>query len=218
MTPAARAGNALGARLGLADAFVLLYAGNLGRAQELATLIEGADRLRGDPRVHLLVVGDGAGRPWLEQEVRARGLGNVTLLGPRPRAEQQEFLAACDLGLVPLVAGMWGVSVPSRLYNFLAAGRPVIGVVEPGSEVDRVVREHGAGWSVPPGDVEGFVAAVRAAAADPVALAAMGRRARHAVDAHYDGASSIAGYDAIVRAAFAEAPATAAVCEGTGPV
>ncbi|MEO6007389.1 MAG: glycosyltransferase family 4 protein [Vicinamibacteraceae bacterium] len=218
VTPSARDGNALAARLGLEGAFVLLYAGNLGRAQELATLIEGAARLSDDPRVHLLVVGDGAGRTWLEREVQARGLRNVTLLGPRPRPEQQEFLAACDVGLVPLVAGMWGVSVPSRLYNFLAAGRPVIGVVEPGSEVDRVVREHGVGWSVRPGDVAAFVAAVRDAASDPSRLAVMGRRARLAVDAHYAGPPSLAGYRALVREAFADAPDAIAICEGTGSV
>ncbi len=202
--PASRDGNALLAGLGLTQAFVLMYAGNLGRPQELETLLAGAARLAADPRFHLLVVGDGARRPWLEAAIRDRGLRNVTVLGPRPRQEQQQFLNACDLGLVTLVRGMWGVSVPSRLYNFLAAGKPILGVVEPGSEVDLVIREDAVGWSTPPGDVEGFVAAVRAAAASPEQLAAMGARARQAADRAYSGPTSLARYRALATALLAE--------------
>lgn len=204
VTPAARDGNPLLEALGLTDAFVVLYAGNLGRPQELATLVAGAEQLAADPRFHLLVVGDGARRGWLAEAVRASGLRNVTLLGPRPRHEQQAFLNACDLGLVTLVSGMWGVSVPSRLYNLLAAGKPILGVVEPGSEVDLVIREEGVGWSTPPGDVAAFVAAVRDAAADRARLRAMGVKARAAAERAYAGPPSLQYYRTLVRDLLAE--------------
>lgn len=204
--PAPRHDNALLASLGLSQAFVLMYAGNLGRPQELATLLDGAARLAADPRFHLLVVGDGARRAWFEAEVRARELRNVTVLGPRPREQQQEFLNACDLGLVTLVAGMWGVSVPSRLYNFLAAGKPILGIVEAGSEVDLVIREEHVGWSTPPGAVDAFVAAVHAAAASGAGLEAMGRRAREAADRAYAGPTSLAYYRGLALSLLDEAP------------
>jgi hypothetical protein len=79
-----------------------------------------------------------------------------------------------------------------------------------------VIREHGVGWSVRPGDVTAFVDAVRDAASDPARLAAMGRLARLAADAHYAGPPSLAGYDALVRAAFAESSDAVAIGEGTG--
>lgn len=194
VTPAARDGQPLREALGLTEPFVVLYAGNLGRPQELATLVAGAERLAADPRFHLLVVGEGARREWLAETVRAKGLRNVTLLGPRPRHEQQQFLNACDLGLVTLVRGMWGVSVPSRLYNLLAAGKPILGVVEPESEVDLVIREEGVGWSTPPGDVDAFVAAVRDAASDRARLRDMGEKARAAADRAYAGPPSLRYY------------------------
>ncbi|MEZ5316627.1 MAG: glycosyltransferase family 4 protein, partial [Vicinamibacterales bacterium] len=193
------------ADLRLTERFVLLYAGNIGWPQELETLLAAAGRLGDDPRFHFLVVGDGARRAWFETEVRARGLRNVTLLGPRPRSDQQVFLNACDVGLVTLVRGMWGVSVPSRLYNFLAAGKPVLGLVEPGSEVDQVIREEGIGWSSPPGDVDRLVAAVREAASDGPRLAEMGVRARRAAERSYTGAPSLAYYRRLVTTLLAEA-------------
>ena len=204
--PARRHDNALLASLGLTDAFVLMYAGNLGRPQELATLLDGAAQLAADPRFHLLVVGDGARRAWFEAGVRARGLSNVSVLGPRPREQQQEFLNACDLGLVTLVSGMWGVSVPSRLYNFLAAGKPILAVVEPGSEVDLVIHEERVGWSTPPGDVAAFVSAAREAAAGSGGLEAMGQRARAAADRAYAGPTSLAYYRGLALALLGEAP------------
>lgn len=206
ISPASRRDNALLAELGLSNAFVLMYAGNLGYPQELATLLDGAARLAPDPRFHILVVGDGAKRAWLEAGILARGLRNMTVLGPRPRHDQQQFLNACDVGLVTLVKGMWGVSVPSRLYNFLAAGKPLLGVVEPGSEVDLVIREERVGWSTPPGDVEGFVTAVREATADSDRLQMMGVRARQAADRAYAGTTSLSYYRGLVTALLAEGP------------
>lgn len=203
VTPLDRRRSPLRAALGLTDAFVLMYAGNLGRAQELETLLAGAERLLAEPSFRLLVVGDGARHDWMAAEVRARGLHNVTMLGPRPRDQQIDFLNAGDVGLVTLVRGMHGVSVPSRLYNFLAAGRPIIGVVEPHSEVDLVIREERVGWSTPPGDVDGFVAAVRDAAADGARLEAMGVRARVAVDRHYSGAAALERYRGLVASVVA---------------
>jgi len=206
--PADWRGNRLRAALGLEDVFVLMYAGNVGHPQELHTLVEAADRLRSDPSVHFVIVGDGARWPWLVETVRRRDLRNVTCLGSRPREHQQEFLAAANVGLVTLVRGMQGVSVPSRLYNFLAAGRPIIGLVERDSEVDLVIREEGVGWSTAPGDVEAFVAAIREASSDEARLCAMGTRAREAADRHYAGRTSLAQYRALVSQLMTEdAPA-----------
>ena len=169
-------------------------------------LFAGAAQLAADPRFHLLVIGDGARRAWFEAGVRARGLQNVSVLGPRPRAQQHEFLNACDIGLVTLVSGMWGVSVPSRLYNFLAAGKPILAVVEAGSEVDLVIREEAVGWSTPPGDVAAFVSAVREADDDAAALETMGRRARAAADRAYAGPTSLAYYRGLALSLLGAGP------------
>jgi glycosyltransferase involved in cell wall biosynthesis len=154
VSPGPRADNALLKELGLTEKFVFLYAGNLGHPNDLESIVECADRLRDRSDLHFIFLGAGVKRKWLETQVDQRALENITLLEPRPRKEQSVFLNACDVALVSLVRNMVGVSMPSRTYNILAVGRPMLALTEPGSELARVVEEDGVGWSVPPGDPE----------------------------------------------------------------
>ncbi|MEZ5288459.1 MAG: glycosyltransferase family 4 protein [Vicinamibacterales bacterium] len=205
--PCATAGRALRAEHGLDGRFVVMYAGNLGRPNDLESLVEAAARLRADGRFRFVFVGSGAKVPWLQTTVRTRGLDSIVLLGPRPRAEQEAFLNACDLAVVPFVGGMWGAAVPSRLYNFMAAGKPIVGIVEPGSEVDLVITETGTGWVTPPHDAEALVTVLLDAASDPARLQAMGARARAAAETAYDGRASLAAYAALLEPLLDAGPA-----------
>ena len=83
-----------------------------------------------------------------------RSLKNVRVLDPRPRSEQNIFLNACDVAIVTLVKKMWGVSMPSRTYNILAAGKPILALTEPESEIAFVIEEEKVGWTVLPNDPE----------------------------------------------------------------
>ena len=67
----------------------------------------------------------------MQDEVRNEELGNVSLLDQRPRSEQVEFLNACDIAMISLIPGMKGAGVPSRMYNAMAAGKPIIAITEP---------------------------------------------------------------------------------------
>lgn len=149
--PTRRSENDLLKMLGISDKFVFLYAGNMGHPQDIESIIECADRLKNDERFHFLFIGSGVKKKWLENEVVSKSLNNVTVLPPRPRNEQKLFLNACDVGLVPLVEKMRGVAMPSRTYNFMAAGKPVLALAEKDSEVARVIDEDKIGWTVLPG-------------------------------------------------------------------
>ena len=87
---------------------------------------------------------------WLRSQARDRGLAGVRVLETLPRSEQLAFLNGCDVAVISFVPGMAGVSVPSRLYNVLAAGKPVLGVADEDSELARVIREEGVGVLVAP--------------------------------------------------------------------
>ena len=200
IVPEPKSSNALLHELGTGDAFVVQYAGNMGRPNDLDVLVEAATRLRADASVRLVLLGSGARRRRLELDVRERGLGNVVLLPPRPRSEQQLFLNACDVAVVSLVRGMMGIGVPSRLYNILAAGRPVIVISEAESEAALVVREIDAGWVVAPGDVDGLLAVIGAARRDPDRLREMGARARRAAEDRFSFDKVIADYRRVLRA------------------
>ena len=182
--PQPRDANPVLAELGLRDNFVIQFLGNIGRTHGVEMLIDAARLLAADSRVHFLFVGWGGRRAWLEETVAREQLGNVTVRPGCSDADLPDFLNAADVAVIPFLPGMSGVSVPSRLYNVLAAGKPVLAVADPDSELARVVLEEGVGWVVAPGDLAGLVEAI-AAATDPAARAVMGRRARDAAVAKY---------------------------------
>ncbi len=185
IVPVPRQGHALLRGLSLDESFVVQWLGNMGRTHALEALLLAAARLREHPEVRFLFVGSGSRRAWLETEIARRALHNVTLLPSCQRAELCAHLGACDLAVIGLLPGMAGVSVPSRLYNVLAAGRPVLAIAEPESELSRVVREERVGWVVPrpaPGEI---AEAVLEAAADSRSRAEMGARARRVAECRY---------------------------------
>jgi glycosyltransferase involved in cell wall biosynthesis len=160
VSPAPRAENQLLHELGLSDKFVFLYAGNLGHPNDLESIVECARMLQDRTELHFIFLGAGVKRKWLENQVEQLALENITILDPRPRSEQSIFLNACDVALVSLVKNMVGVSMPSRTYNILAAGRPVLALTEERSELARVVEEDKIGWVVSPSDPTSLAAAV----------------------------------------------------------
>jgi colanic acid biosynthesis glycosyl transferase WcaI len=198
--PLPRAENPVLRRLGREKAFVVQCLGNMGRTHAMAALLDAAALLRERRDVHWLFVGWGSRRGWLEQQIASRGLDGVTLLPPAPRDELGEHLAACDLAAIALLPGMAGVSVPSRLYNVLASGRPVLAVADPESELCRVVLEEEVGFTARPDAADEIAAAVLAAAANPQACAAMGARARATAEARYSRPAVLRCW----RALFAE--------------
>jgi colanic acid biosynthesis glycosyl transferase WcaI len=154
VNPQPRAENRLLKELNLQKKFVFLYAGNMGHPNDLESIIECAEKLKKDEKFHFVFLGAGVKRKWLEKEVEENRLPNVTLLNPRPRSEQNDFLNACDVAIVSLVKKMRGVSMPSRTYNILAVGKPILALAEEDSEVAEVVREDKVGWIVPPNEPE----------------------------------------------------------------
>jgi colanic acid biosynthesis glycosyl transferase WcaI len=185
IAPAPRSENELLQRLGLEDGFVVQYSGNMGRPHALERVLEAAERLRNLRDVHFLFVGAGAKRRWLEREVERSRLHSVHLLPYLPRSELRVSLNACDVAVIPFVAGMSGVSVPSRMYNVLAAGKPIIAIADETSELARVVREEGVGWVLPPDRSEALADTILEARAHPGRLEEMGARARAAVEQKY---------------------------------
>jgi colanic acid biosynthesis glycosyl transferase WcaI len=183
--PDAAAGAAVRRQLGLEDRFTVLYMGNMGRTHDVLTLLEAATLLRDDRRFHFLFVGWGAQRAALETETAQRGLANITVQGPCAADAMPGYLNAADVAVISFRRGMAGVSVPSRLYNVMAAGRPVLALADAGSELAQVVREDGIGWVIEPEAPEQAAALLRELAADPPSLEAAGRRARDAALLRY---------------------------------
>jgi colanic acid biosynthesis glycosyl transferase WcaI len=165
---------ALRSELDIGTETVVLYAGNVGYSQSLEMVIAAA---RAMPLLTFLINGDGSACDSLR--ALADGLTNVRFSGYQPAARLPEVLATGDIHLVPLKAGLGRVSVPSKTYSTLAAGRPVLAAIDPGTEVPRILAESGGGASVPPDDPAAFGDALERMATDPDArqrMAVAGRR------------------------------------------
>ena len=192
--PSPAAENSLLHALQLEDRFVLGYAGNMGRVHDIEMLLDAARRLQSvAPDAHVLFVGNGAKDAEIKAAANVTN-SNVTLVGPMDRAEQCTFLNACHVSVMALAPGMAGVGVPSRLYNVLAAGRPVVAAVDAESEPALIIQEEEIGVQVPPGDAAAFVDAIVKLRSNPAYLTAAGARARRAAVDRFGFSHVLAAY------------------------
>jgi colanic acid biosynthesis glycosyl transferase WcaI len=178
--PVPREKNAFRRAHGLDGKQVVLYSGNMGRAHDVATVLEAARQLREEPDLVFLFIGDGAKRP--EVEAAARELPSVRLLPYQPRESLAESLSAGDVHLVTQAAFTLGLMEPSKLYGAMAVGRPILYVGPLEGEVARTVAGEGIGATVEPGDALGVARAVRELLANGATL---GQRARARFESDY---------------------------------
>lgn len=167
--------------------FKVLFAGNIGVAQDFPTLLAAAERLRDRPDIQWLVAGDGRMRSWVQEEVVRRGLGRtVRLLGPLPMEEMPGLFARVDALLVTLRnEPIFALTIPGKIQSYLACGRPVIAALE--GEGAEVIRRARAGIACGAEDPEGLAEAVRQLAALPEAeREAIGARGRACYLAQFD--------------------------------
>jgi glycosyltransferase involved in cell wall biosynthesis len=151
-----------------------LYAGTVGMAQGLGTLVEAA-RLAGPEVVEVTVAGDGADLDAVR--AAAAGASNVRVLGAVPAADVAALYAGCDVGLVLLLdREIFAGALPTKLFEVMAAGRA--SVVAARGEAAQLVAEEGIGEAVAPEDPVALAAALVALQADPQRVQRMGADAR----------------------------------------
>jgi len=178
----AHASSAMRATLGAPDEFVVLYAGLHGIAQGLEQLVDAAEQLR-EERVRIVLAGEGPEKRALQERVAARRIANVTFLPSRPYAEVPALIASADALAVTLKMDILG-AVPSKLYEAMASGRPVVLVAS--GEPAAIARRYDAASVVTPGDAAGLIAAITGLKESPDGAAAMAARARAAAEQHFN--------------------------------
>ncbi|MET0675269.1 MAG: glycosyltransferase family 4 protein, partial [Bradyrhizobium sp.] len=152
-------------RRALSARYVVGLSGNLGFTHDPVIVFEAARLLRDNSDIHFLLSGWGVGFEQLEAMQAEAALPNVTLVGRVEDDQLETFLSAADAWIIPYRKNVAGVSVPSRFYNLLAIGRPVILVSEADAEAALTVTEHDVGWVVEPGNARRLADTISAAAA-----------------------------------------------------
>lgn len=168
----------LRAELGIAqDTIVLLYAGTIGAAQGLESLVEACRRVAGS-RFLCLIAGSGPSEAELTEKVRRGGADNIRFLGRVPTAEMTGLIATADLCYIGLRPHpLSAITMPSKTQSVLAAARPALVAAQ--GDVARVITDSGAGWAVDPHDTAAIADRISAACAiGRAGLAELGGKGR----------------------------------------
>lgn len=178
VVPIAKEENPLFDEFGLSrDKFHVVYAGNLGNAQNINIVVDAAARLRDNEDVGFVVFGSGG----LENDIRARieaeGLKNLRLLPLQPVERVKYVYSLGDVCLVSCKEGLGGSAMPSKTWSILSCGRPVLANFDEG-ELQMILTKNELGVFTKAGDLEGFVEAIRQLASESKKCAEMGARGR----------------------------------------
>ncbi len=165
--------------LSIGPELVVMYAGNVGFSQSLELLIEAARQM---PHVTFVINGGGSAKEALQAQ--AIGISNLRFGHYQPKERLSEVLATADIHVVPLRAGLGVVSVPSKTYSILAAGRVIVAAIDPDTEVPRILAASGGGLCVAPDDPLALVSAISRLVSDPVMSETMGKSGREWVELH----------------------------------
>lgn len=172
--------------LGWETGFTLLYAGTIGLAHGLITLLDAAEQVRNYTDIRLVLVGEGAAKDELLAEAQRRQLTNVTFLSAQPHDQMPLVIAAADACLaslrrVPLFEG----ALPSKMYEAMACARPIVLAVD-GEARQLIAEQAGAALYVEPENATALAQAILQLRAQPELARQLGERGREFVKAHFD--------------------------------
>jgi glycosyltransferase involved in cell wall biosynthesis len=155
--------------------FVVSYFGNLGIAQDAGTLIEAIKILNDDSEIVFVFAGHGNKFPQLKETIFINNLENVYIYDFFHGKVFQDALTISNVFIVTLASGLEGLAVPSKTYNYLMAGKPVISIMDKNTDICRELVENNAGFSIEVGDVEGLVESIKFLKNEPKAGEIMGK-------------------------------------------
>jgi len=152
--------NPFNVRWGLAGKFIVLYSGNMGRFHDMETIMEAISELSDFKNIVFLFVGEGHKKAWIMDYAKRNNHSNCQFHSYVKREELPDLLSIADVGIVSLLEGQEGLSVPSKAYALMAAGVPVVAIIPSLSEIARMVTEENCGMVVRNGDVQGLKNAI----------------------------------------------------------
>ena len=169
------------AKHGLDGHFTVAYVGTLGLAHGLTLLVDVAERMKDRPELRFVLIGDGADREKLEEDIARRGLNNIVMLGLQPREAMPHWIASIDLLLVMLRdLPVFETVIPSKIFEFLAQERPVVLAAK--GEIRRMMEEANGALVIDPEVEDQMVSAIENIMSDPESARLRAESGRNWVD------------------------------------
>ena len=155
---------------------VVMYAGNLGYSQPLELIVDSAKAHLTNENLKYVVNGGGVRTDYIKYE--AAKIDNLVFVEYQPFERLPQVLSSADIHLIMLKHGLGNVSVPSKIYNIFASGKPIVASVDSGTEVERLILEADAGLVVAPDEPDAFHEAIQKLLDDPSLRKKMGQSAQ----------------------------------------
>ncbi len=190
-------------KLGLDGHFNIMFAGNIGEAQGLETLVSAAMLLRKTPAIQFVLVGDGIAVPRLKALSKKHNLNNIRFLGRFPAEEMSELYALADVLLVHLKDDpLFRITIPHKILSYLAVGKPILSAVK--GDASDVVQHARAGLTCPPEDANALAATALQFYEMPDAeRTKMGRRGLDAAQTHFEKETLITQIETLMQSLIA---------------
>lgn len=133
---------------------IFQFFGNIGRVQGIQNITNALEQITPGNRPKVVFIGAGAYEQQLQTSLDNLMDNNIQYVGSIHQSMKSEGLAACDIAIVTLAEGMFGLGVPSKAYFSMAANKPILAIMDEDSEVACMIKKHGIGWVVPAGNAE----------------------------------------------------------------
>lgn len=178
-------GSSVRKKLGLENKFIVLYAGALGQANDIDTILRAAERLNLETKIRIVLFGDGKERSRLESESERMKLTNIIFAGVCPKKEMPLVIASADLCLAILQdVPMFRTTYPNKVFDYMASARATVLVID--GVVRDVIVSSDAGVFVQPGDDEQLAKTILELSKDTRRVKQMGLNARAYLVEHLD--------------------------------
>lgn len=169
----------------LENKYIVMYAGAHGMSNDLGMLLKAAEYLRGRQDIQFVLVGDGKDKPQLQKQSEDLRLDNLLFVPPITKEKIGEALAAADVCIAILKPlEMYKTVYPNKVFDYMAAGRPVILAID--GVIRDVIDQAEAGIPVAPGDPQAIVEAVLSLANQPELGKQMGQNGRKYIESHFN--------------------------------
>jgi glycosyltransferase involved in cell wall biosynthesis len=180
---------------GLVEPFTVLYSGNIGQFHDLETLVDAATAFE-EENVRFLIIGEGDDKQTIIDRAESLGVrgDTVRFLPYQPWDALPFSLTSGDVSVVTVKEGFEGVCVSSKLHTAMAAGMPILGIVQPDDDEARLIDRFDAGIQVEQGNVGGVVEAIERWRSDINLVNKQGMNARTAFENHFTKDQSVDRY------------------------
>lgn len=186
----------------IGENFIISYAGTIQQAQGIEVVVEAASVLREHTDIIFLIAGDGSSKKPLQGLINELNIRNVLLYPVMPKDRYIQFLSESDVCLVTLSSDIPLQTVPGKLADIMACGRPVIAAVNQKGDAASIIKKAGCGFCVDPGDVKGFSQAVLRMYKDKRLRKEMGENARLFAEKYFSRDVCTRQYEAVLSSAM----------------